>query len=236
MKSVLSRIDEFLQFLAHDVQPATAELSKLTDSNRNHVQRLVYTNLVDRFDVLVDQLLLELVASQAIQDDLLQNMTAAVTEATLLRYVLSIPQRGSQAAIERLCDEMRSTLLRQRHARKFERLCKSLLPDEDLKKPRVNDNDGWILSTRKANPAIPLSIVGYADWLYCRRNAVVHGGSSRQMSDRDHEYLVEHYREVKAPARSVRLKLGSITNAANFYRCISEKIQGTARHVKQEQT
>lgn len=58
---VTNRIKNFQKFAEQDVAAAISELKKINkDENRKHLQRLVYANLIDRFDVLVDELLLEL--------------------------------------------------------------------------------------------------------------------------------------------------------------------------------
>jgi hypothetical protein len=57
-------LDEFSEFLADELSPATSEISKIADAQRIHIQKLVFTNLVDRFDYTLDKLLLALVTTQ----------------------------------------------------------------------------------------------------------------------------------------------------------------------------
>lgn len=216
-------VEQFLDFIANDVEPAFKEIKKLSDANRIHVQRLVYTNVVDRFDYLLDNLLLASVTVAPIINDLLDEMKSPATEAELLKYLLA----GSGAttrAIERLQDQLRGTVLRQRHAKKLALLYKALVSQEDAMKPRVNENTGQVLAQMKGNKTIPNSIVGYADWLYCRRSAIVHGGNKRELSKADLTYLSRSYPGVKSPSKEVRLRLASINNAITFYRCVSGQL------------
>ena len=182
-------IEQFLEFIVNDVEPAFKEIKKLSDANRIHVQRLVYTNVVDRFDYLLDNVLLSSVTIDPILNDLLNGMKSQVTEADLLPYFLSGGPASTNRAIDRLQDQLRGTVLRQRHAKKLALLYMALIPEEDAMKPRVNENTGQVLAQMKGNKTIPNSIVGYADWLYCRRSAIVHGGNQRQISNADLAYL-----------------------------------------------
>jgi hypothetical protein len=127
----------------------------------------------------------------------------------------------------KLQDTLRNTILRHRHSKKLEFLLKILTPLEGTNKiPRVNINTGEILDhiTPQEPITIPYSICGYADWLYIRRNAVVHGGGSPNLLKRDMEQIEKLY--GCKPAKSVKLQIGSIENAATFYTAICEKIEG----------
>ncbi len=217
-------IEQFLEFINNDVEPAFTEIKKLSDANRIHVQRLVYTNVVDRFDYLLDGLLLASVTIAPILDGLLGEMKSPITEAELLQYFLPNNLGATNRAINRLQDQLRGTVLRQRHAKKLAQLCKALIPKEDAMKPRVNGNTGQVLAQMKGHKSIPNSIVGYADWLYCRRSAIVHGGNKRQVGKEDLAYLTRSYSGVKSPSKEVRLRLASINNAMTFYRCVCAQL------------
>ena len=55
-------LNEFKNFLEKELLPATSELEKIKgETSRKHLQKLVFTNLVDRFDYCVDKTLLEVV-------------------------------------------------------------------------------------------------------------------------------------------------------------------------------
>jgi hypothetical protein len=47
----LQHIDEFKQFVVSEVKNASQELEGLAEGSRPHLQKLVYTNLVDRFKI-----------------------------------------------------------------------------------------------------------------------------------------------------------------------------------------
>ena len=120
-------IEQFLEFIVNDVEPAFKEIKKLSDANRIHVQRLVYTNVVDRFDYLLDNVLLSSVTIDPILNDLLNGMKSQVTEADLLPYFLSGGPASTNRAIDRLQDQLRGTVLRQRHAKKLALLYMALI-------------------------------------------------------------------------------------------------------------
>ena len=54
-----SKIRDFRKFLNKELVPGVDDLEKLEAKNRKHIQKLVYTNAVDRFDHLVDTLILD---------------------------------------------------------------------------------------------------------------------------------------------------------------------------------
>ena len=54
----LRNVLDFEKFVKGEVTKATNELEGLAEGSRNHLQKLVYTNLVDRFDVMVDKTIL----------------------------------------------------------------------------------------------------------------------------------------------------------------------------------
>ena len=54
-----TRFEEFTEFVKEALLPATTDIGKLAEASRKHVQKLVYTNLVDRFDAMVDGALLD---------------------------------------------------------------------------------------------------------------------------------------------------------------------------------
>ena len=55
----IDRFRNFSKFVDKEILPATQDLEKLDDANRKHVQKLVYTNLVDRFDSMIDGAILD---------------------------------------------------------------------------------------------------------------------------------------------------------------------------------
>ena len=110
-------------------------------------------------------------------------------------------------------------MLRERHSRKVKKVFEVLAPTENLIKPRVNINTGAIFESFKVqNKKIPSSILGCVDWLYSRRNAIVHGGGNVAMLQNDLKQLKDCFH--CDAAKTVRLKIGSITNAVGFFRAI----------------
>jgi hypothetical protein len=67
MKEGLILIEKFQDFNKTDIESAINELKKITiERNRVHLQKLVYSDLVNRFDVLVDSLIMEFSKSKGI--------------------------------------------------------------------------------------------------------------------------------------------------------------------------
>ena len=51
-----------MDFCGNDISAAIKELEGITtEESRKHLQKLVYINLIDRFDILIDRLILWLV-------------------------------------------------------------------------------------------------------------------------------------------------------------------------------
>ena len=120
------------------------DIAKLADANRKPVQKLVYTNLVDRFDAIVDEAILENCRKEHLVEAAMKGMTQPFTEADVLRLLMEA--QSIQDTIDtRLKDVLRIAVLRQRHSKKLATLFKVLKPDEDcLNKPRVNTATGQI--------------------------------------------------------------------------------------------
>jgi hypothetical protein len=210
------RIADFLRYLKKEVMPATKDLEKLKDANRKHVQKLIYTNLVDRFDATVDSTLLDNCRVESLAPEATKSMTQQITEADLLTLLMR--SDNLQTAIdEKLRAALRNSVLRQRHSKKLSALCGALgMADTYRNQPRVNINTGVVLE--KITPqikTIPHSICGYADWLYCRRNAIVHGAGTNKLLPNDIEQLKKIYK--CDPATTFRIKLNSISIAATFF-------------------
>lgn len=86
--------------------------------------------------------------------------------------------------------------------------------------PRVNISTGDIIEKIKPqkNSKVPYSISGYADWLYARRNSIVHGSGSSSFLDRDKERLEKIYKTDIA--KTFKVSLGSIRLTKTFYSCV----------------
>ena len=81
-------IDDFLWFLEAEIEPAALEISKLEDSSRKHIQKLIYTNLVDRFDTMVDKCTLANCREGSFAEDALKSADKPVTEGELYRLLM----------------------------------------------------------------------------------------------------------------------------------------------------
>ena len=214
-----SRFDDFEKFVDNELLPAVTDIGKLADANRKHVQKLVYTNLVDRFDAMIDGAILDNCRREHLVEEAMKGMTQSVTEADVIRLLLE--GASLQDAIDhRLKDVLRLAVLRQRHSKKLQTLFKVLKPDDNCwSKPRVNPATGAILaSITPQQKSLPYSICGYADWVYSRRNSVVHGAGTSKLLANDVKQLTALF-NVK-PAATFKIKLSSINNLATFYQSI----------------
>lgn len=211
----IQKIEEFEAYLEREVASASSELENLEEESRKHLQKLVYTNLVDRFDSMVDHTLLDNAFNETLLTEVLDKLKEPISEGEILRLFVDATDTSGHIN-SRVQDTLRNGVLRNRHSKKLSKLLEVFCPDEHTMKPRVNVSTGKILSKFKPqNNKIPSSIAGYADWLYSRRNAVVHGGGSASMLDNDLEQLKTIYKAN--PAKRVRLSLSSLKNATAFY-------------------
>jgi hypothetical protein len=223
----LSRLDQFDSYVDAEVLPATADLENLAIAHRKHVQKLVYTNLVDRFDSTVDHTILDNCRADLLAAEATKGLTQAVTEADLIRLLLQAGDLQS-ALDEKLRTALRNTILRERHSMKLSRLFNAFSGTEfTSNKPRVNINTGAILNKMTPQSGkVPYSICGYADWLYARRNAVVHGSGSNKFLANDLVQIKRHYQCTPAP--TIKIKLNSISVAATFYKGVNAKLRECA--------
>jgi hypothetical protein len=172
----LTEVKAFRKFLNTEVVAAADELDTLRDRNRKHLQKLVYTNCVDRFDALIDSIILENCKSEYLTERALRGADKQITEADLIKLLIDSSSLD-MILQERLKDKLRLSMLKQRHSKKLRDVFILASTSGDLvKKPRVNPSSGNIKdSFRVQKKDIPHSICGYADWLYSRRNGIVHG-------------------------------------------------------------
>jgi hypothetical protein len=217
----VEKLGEFKAFVDKEILPAAAELEPLHDRSRRHLQKLVYTNLVDRFDSMVDSVLMDNCREDLLVEQASKNLTKQVTEAELVK--LFVDTSNVQTAIEtKVKDALRNSVLRERHSKKLRVLFELFQRDEDCwNKPRVNIATGEVYNqmTPQQGRNIPYSICGYADWLYARRNAIVHGtGATKSLLQNDVQQLKKLFNCV--PAKSVRIKPASVKIAATFYKSV----------------
>lgn len=208
----------FEKFLNREIEPAIEEIAALTkDASRRHIQKLLYTNVVDRFDSMIDYCILKNCEAEYFRERALKVADNPITEAQLIEYLLH-GENLTSVLRDRLQEGLRSRLLRERHSAKMNHLLMASKPDEKwfFNELRVDPNKGKIHDSRIANhkKKIPQSVIGYADWLYSRRNALVHGGSNR-FSDKDRAFIKEKWRTELSS--SFTISLGSLRTALKFY-------------------
>ena len=220
MKEVIDLIKKFEKFSTTEIETAVIELKNIKiEANRKHLQRLVYTNLVNRFDVLLDNLLLILAGSSSeFKDSVLNKVKDITINAKEFYEILSSenPKEDVKIKIEEL---VRINFLRERHSKKLRTLLETCLQVEsqELNRPRVNANDGRIHHSYKPRGnKVPSSVIGYADYLYAKRNGLVHGdGSKIAILPADAAYLKKNFNAN--PTLFIGIKLASIQSAVNFY-------------------
>jgi hypothetical protein len=214
-------LDGFTKYVEKEIQPATVDIKSLPEKSRVHIQKLVYTNLVDRFDTIIDQMILDNCREDYFVEEALKDGSSSISEAELYRLLLN--SDGLQDALRlRLQAGLRNSVLRGRHSQKLMTLLQLSVPQTNAHKPvpRVNLNNGEILEKLKPQKRpVPQSIVGYADWLYARRNAIVHGAGSRSLLKNDVSQIKRLF-QVEV-AGSFKIIVGSITSAATFYRRVA---------------
>jgi hypothetical protein len=207
----------FEQFLEREILPATTELKGLADKSCRHLQKLAYTNLVDRFDSMVDEVILDNCRENLLLAEAFKVLTQQATETDLLQVLLH--SANLQSALEtKLRDGLRHTVLRERHSKKLKVLFDVFKPAAGCwKKPRVNIATGNIHDhVKPQQKTIPYSICGYSDWLYARRNSIVHGGGTTKFLEDDMKQLSKLFHCT--PATSAGLKPPSVKIAATFYK------------------
>jgi hypothetical protein len=215
-------IKEFTQFVDREIEPALKDIGKLPVNSRKHLQKLVYTNLVDRFDSTIDQLLLDNCRHGELIIAAESDMKSQVTEAELLKLLME--SANLDAAIDnRLKSSIRNTILRLRHSRKLLKLFQVFQPEQRSESfPRVNISTGKVLEKIKPqkNVTCPYSICGYADWLYSRRNSIVHGAGSSSFLKNDRVQLKKLYN--REPAKTFKISVGSVQITAVFYKEVAK--------------
>ena len=211
------------KYIEKQILPSVEDIEGLDDKSRKHVQKLVYTNLVDRFDVMVDLTILDNCRTEYVIEAISPSLTEPINESYLLRLLMNA-DNIQDAIDERLKDTIRSTILRRRHSQKLQFLLKMFDCIEYTgSKQQVQVGSGKIVSAaKKAKVNVPQSVCGYADWLYSRRNAVVHGAGSSKFLKNDKQQMRKLY-NYSCPD-SFNIKIGAIKLASTFYLCIVDLI------------
>jgi hypothetical protein len=219
MDKIKETISKFEDFTNTEVGAAVKELEGITtESNRKHLQRLVYVDLINRFDALVDSLLLQF----SILDGEFKKKVLNETkdEAIFLKeiYEIFLSEDPKLAVQQRVEAVTQTRFLNQRHSDKLRILLANCFfwKDGELQRPRVFTNNGKIFTeTTRLNPyQIPDTVIGYSDWLYSRRNSIVHG-DGKKLASKDIEIMKRKF--SSNPTSSMRLQLASIKSAQVFY-------------------
>lgn len=130
----LENLKIFENYLEKELKPALEELSEFSnEKSRKHIQKLVFTNLVDRFDYCIDKTLLVLVETEdSFSEELLEHHTQPMLENNVLRFFLS--GNPKDVAISMLKNTLRQTTLTKRHSIKLQKLLKIFgIQDNDSK-------------------------------------------------------------------------------------------------------
>lgn len=194
---------------------AAKELESLEEGSRPHLQKLVYTNLVDRFDVMIDKTILDNCLEPLLLDESLSKLDSPVTESQVLKLLMD-GGNVEDVVRARVRTVLSNGILRQRHSKKLSKVFELFRVEKVWNEPKVNDANGKILLTFKPQrKTVPASVCGYADWLYSRRNAIVHGGGTSNMLDND-VLQIEKTFKIKV-VKTTKIKLGAINTTSNFY-------------------
>ena len=214
------RISDFEKYLKREIKKAVTELGRFDDdSSRIHVQKLVLSALVDRFDYMIDKTILDNCREEKLVMAALgmkEFRSKTMTENELLRML--IDGDDLQAVLDEKIKQRLEKVTGQRHSLKLAILLE-LCTGEDVnalkKAPRVNPATGEICNQEfSGTSTMPVGICGYADWLYCRRAGVVHG-DGRHYTDFDVKRMKEEY-DFDLP-KVFRIELSSIKIASSFY-------------------
>ncbi len=138
----IERFADFSKFVEKEILPATKDLEKFDDPSRKHVQKLVYTNLVDRFDAMVDGAILDNCREGHLVAEAAKVLTKPITESDLLQLLMH-SEDIQEALNNKLKDSLRNEVLRERHSRKLSTLFRVFQPDQECwNQPRVNISVG----------------------------------------------------------------------------------------------
>jgi hypothetical protein len=220
---VSDKIKNFQKFAEQDVSAAISELKKIKkDENRKHLQRLVYANLIDRFDVLIDELLLELATLP--NNSFHTRVLLKVSDIPVSQkdfYEVMVSNDAKKVIEEQIKNIVRSEFIRSRHSAKLRVLLEDGFEVEknQLNKSRVNANDGRVQTTfKRRSVTVPSTVIGYSDYLYARRSGIVHG-TGTSISKQDTDYLTKTF---DAKTKAIGIKLSSVLSAAQFYKHLTE--------------
>lgn len=206
---------EFLVFCSSIIEPAIAELGHINDeNNRRILQKLVYVHLVDKFDLLIDRLLVwSSTNSPTTRTYLLKEFHNVPVDKQIL-YDLLLKGDLARETIEAELRDASKELKRDAHVRKVQLVCDSV-NWTNIRVPLVYPEGKLALTNIRKATGYPNSILGYADYLYARRNGVVHGDGIRYLPEQ-HERLKREYNTGGLPME-FKISLATVKNASQFY-------------------
>lgn len=114
---------DYLKYVERQIEPSIEDIKALEDGSRKHVQKLFYTNLVDRFDVMIDNLVLLNCRSDFVIETNSPTLTETVNETYLLQLLMNA-DTVQEAIYEKLRNAARVIILRRRHSKKLQFLLK----------------------------------------------------------------------------------------------------------------
>ncbi len=225
METKENLITQFILYLDDEITSAISELKKVDEKNRRHLQRLVYIDVINRFDSLVDSLLIAFSsADSGFRSNILSNLSEPIAQKELYEILFSEDPR--KIAQEKVRKALFLNFLTLSHRKKvFDLLHKCYeWKDGDISRPRVNPNNGSIFETIAKHKTIPTTIVGYADWLYRRRNVLVHReGDGKSFRTEDIKNFRIH--DNVDLSKKISIRLSSIESASAFYKSLCTKLK-----------
>jgi len=102
------RLADFIGFLDREIACAVVELNAISEKSRRHIQKLVYTNLVDRFDSTVDHSLLDNILEEPLLSDGVKSLDQPLAEGETLRFLaeLADPKQRLTNRLETVSDSV----------------------------------------------------------------------------------------------------------------------------------
>lgn len=212
MSTKIKSLRNFSSYLEKDFKPAYEEISKISiQKNRVHIQKLLYISVLNRFDSAIDEFFCENPESEVLETTIRNSLSQPMSGYEIIAFI-----RGGEAAIsEKFQSIVKVELGRRKHVDKLSLMLKHLgFGDAELKRCRVNNASGSILDSYPAQKTHPVSILGYADWLYCRRNVLVH--STKSNFDAQLKKRFKETYNVTLPD-SIRLSISALKTVSKFY-------------------
>ena len=213
-ETCLDSVADFKKYLEKDFRPAYYEIGRLDDKNRIHIQKSLYISLLNRFDSTLDDFFK---SNSNSKFDGLNEMIKEFLETPVTTQML---MKSLKEGVGYLEDKRRAAIMgevsRKKHVDKARLMLKTIgFDDKGLNSSRVNNLTGGIFNSfEKTSSNAPSSIIGFIDWLYCRRNVLVHSGG-RSAFDKK---MVDRFQKgYKVKLTTIRISYGALSIADKFY-------------------